>query len=236
MSSLSFKQEAVELKYICTKDLDMYLRHSFFKIKTPETNGKFEWKKIQNVEPIAGVGNVIFYLEGKKKEIEKFPLKEIEISFNFPETGAYNFKDIVLIYKRSRARQWNKGIGNATSEFYNPIMRFYNTKIDLDIDWSITTAKFKYSTEIISELFDSPFPSFEKSFLLVKKNKVLARAVTPKLFLSMGARDTLPIIWFGLTPVGVAISSKKIRVLSDSYYQELSDIFRDLKEPVSLEG
>ncbi len=220
---LSYSAENLDITKLNYEDQNLYLKGCFFKVKTPESKGKFEWKKIYYCEP----EGVCFYGD-KEKTIKQ---KELTIDFTFPSSGVYNYKDSTLVFQRTHKRQWRKGICEDTCIFFNPIKRYYITGTkEVLSTLKETPSDFKFSPKTMKDLFDSSFPVFSKAYDSVKKGKSLSRALCPELFLSMGASGTDPIFWCGLTPVGVALSSTKIKINFPEFISTIQDIFQEIGE------
>jgi hypothetical protein len=221
---LLYPAENLDISQINWEDRNLYLKGCLFKIKTPETKGKFEWGKI-NFCVDDGI-----YLNDNLEEEDAIDSKKVEIDFTFPRSGVYNYKNSTLVFQRTHRRQWRKGICNDTCLFFNPLERYYGGNKEILTSLRETPSGFKFSSKVMKELFDSAFPSFARAYLSVKKNKVLSRAVCPELFISIGANGSLPIFWCGLTPVGVVWSPTKIQVNSHEFVPIIQGIFQEIGE------
>jgi len=89
---------------------------------------------------------------------------------------------------------------------------------------------FSYTPKMAAHLFDGEFPTFKNAYSSVENHRAISRAISPDIFLSIGAKDSRPLVWYGTIPVGVAESEENVLVQVPEFEQELLDSFRDLKE------
>lgn len=218
---LIYPAEDLDISQLNFEDQNLYLKGCLFRVKTPESKGKFEWKRIHYCEP-DGV-----YFEGSTST----PVwaKNVEIDFTFPPSGTYNYKDSTIVFQRTHMRQWRKGICHDSCVFFSPVERYYVGNKEI-LSLLKTTADFKLSPKTMKELFDSSFPAFSNAYNSVRKNKTLSRAICPELFLSMGASGKNPIFWCGLTPVGDAVSPTKIQIYFPEYITVVQNILQEIGE------
>ncbi len=236
---LSYPQETLSLADITPHDWILYLEGCLFRIKGPWTNGKFKWGRVDTID--AKSSSLLITGEDGKEYTAR--IKDVEFNFNFPSSGVYNYKNSSLFFSRLHARQWRKGISDATYSVQDVFRRFYkwplaNPALKRELGNDLAQ-DFEYTPKLASQLFDSPFPGFESAYASVKSHRALARAISPDIFLSIGAKDSRPLVWYSTIPIGVALSPNDIEVQIPEFEQELLDSFRDLKEKrvsITLKG
>lgn len=228
---LVYPQEKVDLTTVAPRDWALYLEGCLFRMVTPATKGKFKWNFVESVDAMREKIKVIG--EDGKQQVLK--VGDIRIDFSFPPSGGYNYKNSVLYFSRFHTRQWKKGINSSTYQVQDIFKRFYkwpkensffmNKELGGDL-----AEQFSYTPKQASNVFDVPFPRFKSAYENVRTHRANSRAISPEIFLSLGAKDSRPLVWYGTVPVGVVLSPNRIEIQLPEFEQELLDSFRDLKE------
>ena len=227
---LVYPQETLNLSEVAPNDWNLYLEGCLFRMVTPRTNEKFKWGLVESVD----IRSHKLYIMEEDGKSRPYGINQVVFDFRFPPSGVYNFKNSTLFLSRLHARQWRKGISSATYQVHDVFRRFYrwptlNLAMKREFGDDLTK-DFAYTPKIASQVFDGVFPKFENAYSSVKKHRALSRAISPDIFLSIGAKDSRPLVWYGTIPVGVAESEESIVVQVPEFEQELLDSFRDLKE------
>jgi hypothetical protein len=203
---IEYKKLEIPWKSLNEEDWIRYISKSYIKTKKP--SGLTTWSNFET-----------------KKSV---PAKT-ELDFSFPLTGAYNFIDGVMIYCRKYARQYKRGICEENSSFMNPFNQ-YPLAGHFDIGKIVNGpgVGFEITSKNLKLLFSSKYISLSDAFTSIMERKKLARAVTPELFLTIGASTKYPILWFGKDPVGYVLDIAKIGLVNEIYRQEIVDSLRNV--------
>lgn len=190
-----------------SQDWSLYFQNTLFKVKLKK-HPDFIWAKITN----GGLPNIELHTEVLKKKF-MVRMEDIEaFDFSLPPTGAYNYKNSVVFFFRKFTRQWRKGICKDSSYFESILDHYKIGKLNERlIDSSFLSAQipaFLSSPKDIAQLFSCKFYSFKDAYALIESGTAVARALSNKLVLSLGAKTLHPLIWFGSLPVGIVESAK----------------------------
>lgn len=166
--------------------------------------------------------NVSYFDKNNQEHRPK--LKNVNITFGFPEVGLYNFKDSVLLYQRGTQRQNKKGLCSGNTDFFNTLA-LVRGFIELP-DSFYYSNQIRWSTPFLNYLFDAAdLPDFPEAFRRVKRFHNFSRAFSRDFFLTPGIASSDPALWFRKTLIGKAVSPSKVVIGHSAFLEEARDYF-----------
>ena len=206
-------------------DLRLYYNGTFMRAKREGTDNPLRWIYVEDFgEAPAGV-NVAF--RDTESNTAMLPLKSLKWDFTVPPSGAYNYKNTVVLFFRSPVRQTTKGIAKSNTHFIN-LMR--GVARAGGIPQSFYAAHdFVLSAKSLNLLFEDMEPvSYEKGLEKIARKQSLAYAVNSRISISQGIISTHPSIWLKTRVIGeLDLKREIIYPLHTAFVPELLSTFVD---------
>jgi hypothetical protein len=203
-------------------DLSLYYNGCFVRVKH-ETQTNYEWAFIDS---FAGAGQPIVQLQLEDRTISDVT-KRFKWDFSFPQAGAYNFKNTVVILSRVPIRSTAKGMNKNNTKIINVMKEIVsNGLIPKDF---YNENDFVFGTRHLNLLLENSQPvPFEKGMEKIHRKQSLAYAVNSRIIVSQGILSLRPTIWLKNRVVAELDVKKDIVIpLHEAFVPELVHAFVD---------
>jgi hypothetical protein len=145
------------------------------------------------------------------------------IKFSCIEPGLYNYRNTVLLVKKTGERQWKRGFCKSAYHVENPLAKFY-LQCEGRIIMSNRPSAFKWDVSSVATIFKS-FDSYRMAVKSLTSGKALARAFDKGWIVSLSMDSGG--FWLSYNKAKVAsIIDGKIYVTSKSFLEEIKDLNR----------
>ena len=205
-------------------DLRLYYNGTFMRIRRTPSD-PFRWAFIEDFgEQISAGISVCLRTEDSPQTL---PIKHLQWDFDVPPSGAYNYKNTVVLFFRSPVRQTTKGIAKSNTRFIN-LMRAVAKAGAIPTSF-YTAHDFVFSAKSLNLLFEDIEPvSYEKGMEKIAKKQSLAYAVNSRISISQGIMSQHPSIWLKTRLIGeLDLKRQIIYPLHTAFVPELLDTFVD---------
>ena len=168
--------------------------------------------------------DTVYMLYNDEKSVE---YDEENVLFDIISPGLYNYKNAVVLVRRTSERQWKRGfcqgqfhvqalLGDVTDNFAN----------NFGVRLSVSTKEFNWTIDDVKELLSSPNYTYSQAKgELDSSKRVVARAFNTNWFI-MPSMDTPEGDWLFYRSCKVAtIDNKRIKVVQ-GFEEEVSDLNR----------
>jgi len=224
--------DTLKLTELSTDDLTLYFHGTLVKVNLKDRifpgvpanlrkTFKCDWAKIRAFDH----GHVNFEVqttEGISYVMVK--LANDLFSWEFPQTGFYNFKGTAVQFFRKNRRQNKKGLCSENTTFLN-----FTSVLKEIKGWPSLISNqnnFEISQGNLTLLFNSKYDKFDSAYKKIMRGSCIAKAVDPYLCLSLGLQDKSPSLWLGKSYVGRMVSPKEVLLEVPPLFQEVSDRLR----------
>jgi hypothetical protein len=206
-------------------DLRLYYNNTFARIKQAEDE-KFQWAYIDEFGTSEqNTPGVVVRDENNAQRL--ISIKKIKWDFTIPPSGAYNFKNSVILFFRFPVRQSIKGLAKSNTVFIN-LMR------DVMFAGAIPPTfyeahDFSLCAKTLNLLFENTAPlSFEFGLEKIARKQALAFAINSRISLSQGVISKSPSIWLKNRLIGeLDLKTEMIYPLHTAFVPELIETFVD---------
>lgn len=205
-------------------DLMLYYGHTFLKAKW-EDSPKHEWIYIDSFSTDSR--NIQATFVTKHQKVTRLPLTSLHWNFDIPQSGAYNYKNTVVLVSRIPVRHTSKGASKNNIHFQNLMQPLCRLGV---IPQEFYKANdFAYTVDGLNLLFEETEPvSLDKGLVKILKHQSLAFAVNPRISISQGIISKKPAVWLKDRIIGEFDPKKDIIFpLYDDFIPELTDTFAD---------
>lgn len=201
-------------------DLQKYYGGCYMELRLPEKS--VAWAAVREFVGATALQVRIRNMTGAD---ELYKAKDIEWSFDIPESGVYNFKNTVVFFARAPIRHTCKGINNSNTIFAN-LLRPVLESGAIPKDFYMAN-DFVLNQENLQLLFSKPSPpSFEKGIERIVKKQALAYALDSRISLSQGIFSRHPSIWLKQRIIGeLNLERKEAKPLHEAFIPELISSF-----------
>jgi uncharacterized protein YkuJ len=153
----------------------------------------------------------------------EYNLDMIDLKLSPIEPGLYNYRNTVLMVKKTGERQWKRGLCKSAYHVENPLSKFY-LRCEGRVDMSNRPSVFKWDVSSVAKLFKS-FDSYRMAVKSLTSGKALARAFDKGWIVSFSMDSDG--FWLSYNKAKVAsIIDGKIYVTSKSFLEEIKDLNR----------
>ena len=213
---------------VSIEDLNLYFSGTYIKVQK-DTDSDFSYHYM-----IAfGSDRANKFAEFKTPEGKSglWMLKSLGFDFQFPKTGAYNFLNSVLFFRRRTWRQNKKSLCSGTADIqvaHEKLLQFGAVPelFRIQNSWS-------WNLKNINSAFLHPkYPSLEEAYNDLLGGEVFARALNRSVSLTQGVDSAGPSVWYETSLVGNVVGKKKIEITNPVFFQEIKDSFA--KEDVKI--
>ena len=206
-------------------DLRLYYSGTFLRVKREGTDNPFRWIYVEDFgEGTTGIN--VALRDGENAQLV-LPLDHWKWDFEIPSSGAYNYKNTVVLFFRSPVRQTTKSIAKTNTHFINLMCEVAKAG---GIPSSFYTAHdFVLSAKSLNLLFEDMEPvSYEKGLEKIVKKQSLAYAVNSRISISQGIISKHPSIWLKTRLIGeLDLKREIIYPLHTAFVPELLSTFVD---------
>ena len=205
-------------------DLRLYYNGTFLRTKPVGSSSPWRWSFIEDFGEAPSGSNVAFRTE---ENTQVLPIQQLQWDFEVPPSGAYNYKNTVVLFFRSPVRQTTKGISKSNTVFVN-LMRGVAKAGAIPVSF-YTAHDFVLSVKALNLLFEDAEPvSYEKGLEKIAKKQSLAYAVNSRISISQGIISQHPSIWLKTRLVGeLDLKRQIIYPLHSAFVPELLSTFVD---------
>lgn len=226
------KKESDEYLSISAEDLNLYFRQTYIRVldspNAPPAYRKEAGKYFYCRGFEGNRGNKIVTFSGQGGAFGAWSdhVKEIQLNFSFPENGAYNFKDSVVLVSRKTERQNKKGLCGGTHDVFN-VSGLLHQIIPISATFLMHN-NWRWSCEAVNQTFDRQGDyNIVEAFRDVIQCKSLARSLGGPVYITAGISSENPSVWYNKLLLGVMDNPETITVTNPALYQEAKDFFRD---------
>jgi hypothetical protein len=205
-------------------DRRLYYNGTFLRIR-PATQLAFRWVHIDDF--INKDSSNVVTFRGEEGNPKLLDTRKIEWDFTIPQSGAYNYKNTVVLFFRMPLRQTTKGLARSNTIFMN-LMRDV-MKAGAIPQTFYAAHDFLLSPKSLNLLFEDMEPlSFEKGLSKIARKQALAFAVNNRISISQGIFSRHPSIWLKNRIIGeLDLSKEVIYPLHTAFVPELLSTFVD---------
>jgi len=208
-------------------DLRTYYTHTFFRIKTTAAQ-PFRWVLALEFSAIGTPNNYcLHYHDENLIALPALPIRDVIWDFEIPATGAYNYRNTVVILTRNPVRQPTKGFAKSNTHMTNLM---FEVKRAGGIPNEFYQAHdFKFAPKDLNLLFEDIEPlAFEKSLEKILKKQTMATTINSRISLSQGIMSAHPSIWLKTRLIGeLNVKKGLIYPLHTAFVPELTNAFVD---------
>lgn len=206
-------------------DLRLYYNGTFLRVKREGTDSPLRWVYIDDFGEGTGGTNVALRDDSPGHVV--LPLYHWKWDFEVPPSGAYNYKNTVVLFFRSPVRQTTKGIAKSNTHFIN-LMREVAKAGGIPSAF-YTAHDFVLSAKSLNLLFEDMEPvSYEKGLEKIARKQSLAYAVNSRISISQGIISKHPSIWLKTRLIGeLDLKREIIYPLHTAFVPELLSTFID---------
>jgi hypothetical protein len=153
----------------------------------------------------------------------EYDLDMLYLNLSYIEPGLYNYRNTVLVIKKTGERQWKRGFCKSAYHVENPLARFY-LRCEGRVGMSIRPSAFKWDVSSVATLFKS-FDTYRMAVKSLTSGKALARAFDKGWIVSLSMDSDG--FWLSYNKAKVAsIIDGKIYVTSKVFLEEIKDLNR----------
>jgi hypothetical protein len=153
----------------------------------------------------------------------EYDLDTLDLKFSYIEPGLYNYRNTVLLIKKTGERQWKRGFCRSAYHVENPLARFY-LQCEGKVGMSKKPSAFKWVVSSVSTIFKS-FDTYRIAVESLTRGKALARAFDKGWIVSLSMDSDG--FWLSYNKAKVAsIVDGKIYVTSKNFLEEIKDLNR----------
>ena len=206
-------------------DLRLYYNGTFLRAKREGTDNPFRWVYIEDFGESSQHINVAVR-DGELGQ-SVLPVNNWKWDFEIPSSGAYNYKNTVVLFFRAPVRQTTKGIAKSNTHFFN-LMREVAKAGGIPASF-YSAHDFVLSAKSLNLLFEDLEPvSYEKGLEKIAKKQSLAYAVNSRISISQGIISKHPSIWLKTRLIGeLDLKREIIYPLHTAFVPELLSTFVD---------
>lgn len=206
------------------RDFQQRYEHTYVRVRLPNSKKK----TIFLITGIQSTGNLPHLLL-QNEEFGSVNLNyntEADIFFDPPKTGYFFFNNqVALLYQRTCARQWKRGVSTGNSNIYSPYERNF-----------FGASKFGLNEETLLSAYAGEGASFQDALTLLASKQALSVPINKDL--AIGLNPTVGkslIVWFHSHPVAEYIDKGSfIRMHENHFQQEISDYFTKARINVQI--
>ena len=218
-------------------DLNLYYHNTFVRARLPNKE-KIEWLYIMEFRRNTTDGIDVFYkIEKENPQIFCLKINQIYWDFSIPETGAYDYKNSVMIVARNPLRQTTKGLCPKQISISNLMSPVASAGV---IPSSLYSRhEFTYNQAGLNLLFENTSTAcpFEKGITKILKKQSLAFAVNLRISISQGIVSKHPSLWLKNRLIGeIDIDKEIIYPVHTAFIPELNNTFLDKGFTVNYEA
>ena len=205
-------------------DLRLYYNGTFVRVRPANGSTPWRWVYIEDFgEAPHGINVALRTDDGTQVLLTS----QFQWDFTVPPSGAYNYKNTVVLFFRSPVRQTTKGISKNNTHFIN-LMRSVAKAGGIPTSF-YTAHDFVLSAKSLNLLFEDMEPvSYEKGLEKIAKKQSLAYAVNSRISISQGIISQHPSIWLKTRLVGeLDLKRQVIYPLHTAFVPELLSTFVD---------
>lgn len=204
-------------------DQQLYFSQTFLKVKL---KGDPNPPSYAFIEGFGGLGGGVVQLKRLgARASDMFQIDGLEFDFRFPNIGAYNFKNSVVLFARKTARQ-NKKALCSTSCWVLPVHERMRALGRIPELFQMKNA-FSFTLANVNEVFGDPkFTPVTQAFAEVSSSEYFSRALSNEFYITPGVCSPQPDLWLNENLVGTMVSEKEIEVREPLLLQEVKDFFR----------
>ena len=211
--------DTTEYLKVSPEDLSLYFADTYLWFNDTKC-----WEYVQG--PGATVGGGIILRSVGTGSVKERALSDLDVSFEFPEIGLYNFKKGIVSFRRKTERQNKKALCPSTAHVIGGIHLFSSFALVPPV--FNMSQLWRWNIVNVQNLFgvgSDKFPEFEDVYTDVKRMKAFARIFNRQFFLGQGLRSKHPSLWFRHSLIGRAVSTKEIVIENPAFLQEALDFF-----------
>lgn len=157
------------------------------------------------------------------------PLSHLHLEMAPPEVGHYNFKAGSVYYSRTTKRQNKKGICEGSATF-SPFITFLSQHGG--IEWPkefVSKNRWALTEENLPFLFNfKDYPKKEDVYKDLLQGKFVSRALSHRILLSVGLKDSAPSVWLGKSYIGKLMNPSLVKIEVPDLYEEARENLRPL--------
>lgn len=169
----------------------------------------------------SGCDHDVFFFRYKGMDITCKLDTDVEIMANFPEPGAFSYKNNYFVFQRIPARQYKRAPQNGNCQITLPYV-----SLDVSLATRTILKQSPISGETLEAAYKKSFVSYSSILKQLNDKKIDGAAINKKFGITKGVADTANILWFETYPVGFA-HADKIEVFVPELKQEVLDFVRD---------
>ena len=216
------------LKTLSAVDISRYFAGGFLRIKYP-ADKEFIWTKIK--ESRGEKPKVSLLLQRGDQQLQYFPISDLEIDFQFPKNGLYDFHRQVMIVRRIPYRGTLKIPCPETLS----ILPLFGLEMP---EFSLEAQKFYFNLSNLNEIFGTQNiiqqEQVSEQILLttienLKKTRSIGRILSRSFAASiplLASTYPSPNLWYKNRIIGY-ILQKNIFITNPTFWQEAYDTFHD---------
>jgi hypothetical protein len=153
----------------------------------------------------------------------EYNLDMLDLNLSYIEPGLYNYRNTVLLIKKTGERQWKRGFCRSAYHVENPLNKFY-LRYEGSVIMSNKPSAFKWDVSSVATIFKS-FDTYRMAVKSLTSGKALARAFDKGWIVSLSMDSDG--FWLSYNKAKVAsIIDGKIYVTSKSFLEEIKDLNR----------
>ena len=205
-------------------DLRLYYNSTFLRVRPANGGQPWRWVYIEDFGEAPSGVNVALRTE---ENTQVLLTQQLQWDFEVPPSGAYNYKNTVVLFFRAPVRQTTKGISKSNTHFIN-LMRSV-AKAGAIPTTFYSAHDFVLSAKALNLLFEEAEPvSYEKGLEKIVKKQSLAYAVNSRISISQGIISQHPSIWLKTRLIGeLDLKRQVIYPLHSAFVPELLSTFVD---------
>ena len=163
-------------------------------------------------------------VENFKGRTQLICLDDIDINFNILDVGLYNYKNNVIIVKKTGDRQWKRGFSKGAYLVQHPLSHPWTMWAQQVGRGLYQMLPFAINIDCISKVF-KPYDSYKKAHTEVMRDNVLARAFDKSWFICL-SMDSDGLWLFYRTAKVATIINGKIMITNTAFHEEVRDLNR----------
>jgi hypothetical protein len=153
----------------------------------------------------------------------EYDLDMLDLNLSYIEPGLYNYRNTVLVIKKTGERQWKRGFCKSAYHVENPLARYY-LRCEGKVIMSNSPSAFKWDVSSVATIFKS-FNNYRMAVKSLTSGKAIARAFDKGWIVSLSMDSDG--FWLSYNKAKVAsIIDGKIYVTSKSFLEEIKDLNR----------
>jgi hypothetical protein len=153
----------------------------------------------------------------------EYDLDMLDLKLSYIEPGLYNYRNTVLLIKKTGERQWKRGFCKSAYHVENPLAKFY-LQYEGRFIMSNKPSAFKWDVSSVATIAKS-FDTYRMAVKSLTRGKALARAFDKGWVVSLSMDSDG--FWLSYNKAKVAsIIDGKIYVTSKSFLEEIKDLNR----------